>query len=71
MVDGKLKMYRLHTKTICFAMYPHFGHIYSEMGKENKLAFRNYIIYLPYKLYRKLFTNYYKTLFTKIIYIKK
>ena len=27
-------------------MYPHFGHIYSEMGKENKLAFRNYIIYL-------------------------
>ena len=27
-------------------MYPHIGHIYSEMGKENKLAFRNYIIYL-------------------------
>ena len=27
-------------------MYPHFGHIHSEMGKENKLAFRNYIIYL-------------------------
>ena len=30
-------------------MYLHFGHIYSEMGKENKLAFRNYIIYLPKK----------------------
>ena len=30
-------------------MYPHFGHIYSEMGKENKLAFRNYIIYLQTK----------------------
>ena len=27
-------------------MYPHFGHIHSEMGKENKLTFRNYIIYL-------------------------
>ena len=27
-------------------MYLHFGCIYSEMGKENKLAFRNYIIYL-------------------------
>ena len=27
-------------------MYPHFGHIHSEMGKENKIAFRNYIIYL-------------------------
>ena len=27
-------------------MYPHFGRIDSEMGKENKLAFRNYIIYL-------------------------
>ena len=27
-------------------MYLHFGHIHSEMGKENKLAFRNYIIYL-------------------------
>ena len=27
-------------------MYPHFGRIHSEMGKENKLAFRNYIIYL-------------------------
>ena len=27
-------------------MYPHFGHIYSEMGKENKLACRNCIIYL-------------------------
>ena len=27
-------------------MYPHFGRILSEMGKENKLAFRNYIIYL-------------------------
>ena len=26
-------------------MYPHFGHIHSEMGKENKIAFRNYIIY--------------------------
>ena len=25
-------------KTICFTMYPHFGHIYSEMGKENKLS---------------------------------
>ena len=33
-------------KTICFSMYLHFGRIYSEMGKENKLAFRNYIIYL-------------------------
>ena len=33
-------------KTICFTMYLHFGHTYSEMGKENKLAFRNYIIYL-------------------------
>ena len=30
-------------------MYPHFGCIYSEMGKENKLAFGNYIIYLPKK----------------------
>ena len=30
-------------------MYPHFSRIYSEMGKENKLAFRNYIIYLPKK----------------------
>ena len=27
-------------------MYLHFGHIHSEMGKENKIAFRNYIIYL-------------------------
>ena len=27
-------------------MYLHFGHIHSEMGKENKLIFRNYIIYL-------------------------
>ena len=27
-------------------MYPHFGGLYSEMEKENKLAFRNYIIYL-------------------------
>ena len=27
-------------------MYPHIGRIRSEMGKENKLAFRNYIIYL-------------------------
>ena len=27
-------------------MYPHFGHLYSEIQKENKLAFRNYIIYL-------------------------
>ena len=27
-------------------MYPHFGRIHSEMGKENKLTFRNYIIYL-------------------------
>ena len=27
-------------------MYPHFGRIHSEMGKENNLAFRNYIIYL-------------------------
>ena len=27
-------------------MYPHFGRIHSEMGKENKLAFRNYMIYL-------------------------
>ena len=32
-------------------MYPHFGHIYSEMGKENKLAFRNYIIYLHLHLF--------------------
>ena len=23
-----------------------FGHIHSEVGKENKIAFRNYIIYL-------------------------
>ena len=30
-------------------MYPHFGRIYSEMGKENKLVFRNYIIYLQTK----------------------
>ena len=30
-------------------MYLHFGHIYSEMGKENKLTFRNYIIYLQTK----------------------
>ena len=43
-------------------MYLYFGRIYSEMGKENKLAFRNYIIYwisliyLPQKeikLYKK------------------
>ena len=27
-------------------MYPHIDHIHSEIGKENKLAFRNYIIYL-------------------------
>ena len=27
-------------------MYPHFGHNHSEMGKENKLTFRIYIIYL-------------------------
>ena len=27
-------------------MYQHFGHIYSEMGKENKLTCRNFIIYL-------------------------
>ena len=27
-------------------MYLHFGHTHSEMGKENKLTFRNYIIYL-------------------------
>ena len=27
-------------------MYLHFGHIHSEMGKENKITFRNYIIYL-------------------------
>ena len=74
-------------------MYPHFGHIYSEMGKENKLSFRNYIIYLPKKnpknmkqdenktlhLIMMMVKNYtenylqtiYKTLFTKIIYIKK
>ena len=36
-------------KTICITMYPRFGHIYSEMRKENKLAFRNYIIYLQTK----------------------
>ena len=34
-------------------MYPHFGCIHSEMGKENKLAFRNYIIYLNiYKIFK-------------------
>ena len=27
-------------------MYLHFGRIHSEMGKENKLTFTNYIIYL-------------------------
>ena len=37
-------------KTICIiTTYPHFDHIYSEMGKENRLAFRNYIIYLQTK----------------------
>ena len=35
-------------------MYPHFGHIYSEMGKENKLAFRNYIIYLHKKEWKEM-----------------
>ena len=29
---------------------PHLGRIYSEMGKENKLTFRNYIIYLQKKI---------------------
>ena len=32
-------------------MYLHFGCIYSEMGKENKLTFRNYIIYLHLHLF--------------------
>ena len=32
-------------------MYPHIGHIHSEMGKVNKLAFRNYIIYLIFTKY--------------------
>ena len=32
-------------------MYLHFGRIYPEMGKENKLAFRNYIIYLHLHLF--------------------
>ena len=39
-------------KTICIiTMYLHFGHIYSEMGKENKLTCRNFIfiIYLQTK----------------------
>ena len=36
-------------KTICITTYPHFGRIYSEMGKENKLACRNIIIYLQTK----------------------
>ena len=37
-------------KTICIiTTYPHFGRIYSEMGKENKLTLRNYIIYLQTK----------------------
>ena len=30
-------------------MYLHFGLNYSKMEKENKLVFRNYIIYLPKK----------------------
>ena len=34
-------------------MYPYFGHIYSEMGKENKLACRNFIIYLQRKNKKK------------------
>ena len=34
---------------ICIIMYLHFGHIYSEMEKENKLTCRNCIIYLPKK----------------------
>ena len=33
--------------------YPHFGHIYSEMGKENKLTCRNFIIYLQTKNKKK------------------
>ena len=32
-------------------MYPHFGRIYSEMGKENKLTCRNCIIYLFINLF--------------------
>ena len=85
-------------------MYLHFGHNYSEMEKENKLVFRNYIIYLPKKpknmkwdenktlhwimrwgwmrwKWNPAFNNddgkktiqktIYKTLLTKIIYIKK
>ena len=27
-------------------MYPHFGRFHSKMGKENKVTFRNYNIYL-------------------------
>ena len=34
-------------------MYPHFGRIHPEMGKEIKLAFRNYIIYLYLNIYNK------------------
>ena len=34
-------------------MYLHFGHIYSEMGKENKLTCRNLIIYLQTKNKKK------------------
>ena len=55
-------------KTICIiTTYPHFGLIYSEMGKENKLTFRNYItywislIYLPQKemkIYKNYLQNY-------------
>ena len=33
-------------KQSSLACTPHFGRIHSEMGKENKLAFRNYMIYL-------------------------
>ena len=55
-------------KTICITTtYQHFSRIYSEMGKENKLALRNYIIYwisliyLPQKemkLYKNYLQNY-------------
>ena len=47
---GKMSQSQFHSYwEICMTMYLHFGHIYSEMGKENKLACRNCIIYLPKK----------------------
>ena len=52
-------------------MYPHCGCIYSEMGKENKLAFKNYIIYLPKKTQKNMKWDENETLHWIMMMVKK